>query len=103
MLEELRWRCAEGKLDKNNLLEPIQPLNHIASIRNTIERLASKQELLDKETKLKDKFKQIFEPIPHIDRLPPHEYARIHLKDAYKKYQIDLTPAHVNTKKLLRC
>ena len=73
------------KLEENNLFKPIQTLNHIASIRNTIEHLATKQGLLDKEIKLKNEFKQIFEPIPHIDRLPPHEPARIHLKDAYKK------------------
>jgi hypothetical protein len=37
------------------------------------------------EIKLKNEFKQIFSPIPHINLLPPHEPARIHLKDAYKK------------------
>ena len=34
---------------------------------------------------MKDKFKQIFSPIPHIDLLPPHKPACIHLKYAYKK------------------
>ena len=34
---------------------------------------------------MKDDFEHIFKPIPHIDLLPPHEPARIHLKDAYKK------------------
>ena len=87
VLEELKWRCAERLkvLEQNNSFEPLRPLDHIASIRNTIERLASKQELLDKENKLKNEFTQVFEPIPHINRLPPHEPARIHLKDAYKK------------------
>jgi hypothetical protein len=87
VLEELKWRCMERrqKLDENNLFESTLPLNHIASIRNTIQRLASTQDILDLETKVKNEFKQIFEPIPHINRLPPHEPARIHLKDAYKK------------------
>ena len=76
------------KLEENNLFEPIQTPNHIASIKNTIEHLATKQGLLDKEIKLKNEFKQIFEPIPHIDRLPPHEPAHIHLKDAYKKIEL---------------
>ena len=34
---------------------------------------------------MKDDFEHIFKPIPHIDLLPPHKPARIHLKDAYKK------------------
>ena len=87
MLEELKWHCAERlkKLENNGLFEPLKPLNHIASIRYTIERLASLQELLNKEKELKIEFTQIFDPIPHIDRLPPHEPARIHLIDAYKK------------------
>ena len=37
------------------------------------------------ENTIKSEFKSIFDPIPHIDSLPPHEPARIHLKDAYKK------------------
>ena len=87
VMEELKWRCAERllTLENNNAFETLKPLNHIASIRHTIERLASQQELLSREAKLKNEFPTIFEPIPHIDRLPPHEPARIHLKDAYKK------------------
>ena len=37
------------------------------------------------ENTIKSEFKSIFDPIPHIDSLPPHEPAQIHLKDAYKK------------------
>jgi hypothetical protein len=37
------------------------------------------------ETKIKNEFQQIFEPIPHIDQLPDHEPARIHLKEPHKK------------------
>ena len=70
VLEELKWRCSNRlqTLEQNNLFEPLQPLNHIASIRTTIEHLASKQDLLDREKKLKAEFSQIFEPIPHIYR-----------------------------------
>ena len=87
LFQELTWRCSERrqKLEENNLFETIKPPNYIASIKQTIQLLASKQKLLDLETNLKSEFKQIFEPIPHIDHLPPHEPARIHLIDAYKK------------------
>jgi hypothetical protein len=87
LVQELKLRCEERKkyLEHNNLLETITPPNYIASIKSTIQRLSSKQELLDLENNLKSEFEKIFSPIPHIDLLPPHEPARIHLKDAYKK------------------
>ena len=87
VLEELRWRCADQRnvLDKDHTTLTLPRINFIASINDTIRRLASKQELLALETKLKDEFHQIFRPIPHISLLPDHEPARIHLKDAYKK------------------
>ena len=80
-------RCAEHleTLERNHYFKPIPEPNYIASLKNTIERLASKQDLRDRESKLKADFDSIFRPIPHIDLLPPHEPARIHLKDAYKK------------------
>jgi Reverse transcriptase (RNA-dependent DNA polymerase)/Aspartyl protease len=87
MIEELKWRCHERRivLEQNNLFESTTSHNYIASIRDTIQRLASKQELQHLETSMKEEFKKIFEPIPHINCLPPHEPARIHLQDAYKK------------------
>ena len=85
--QELKLRCAEHleTLERNHYFKPIPEPNYIASLKNTIERLASKQDLRDRESKLKADFDSIFRPIPHIDLLPPHEPARIHLKDAYKK------------------
>lgn len=49
-----------------------------------IEHLASQQQLLDLDSDMKKEFKQISEPIPHIDKLPIHKPAHIHLKDPYK-------------------
>ena len=31
-----------------------------------------------------DKYKHVFEPIPHVDELPTNVYCRIQLKDATK-------------------
>ena len=86
-MQELNLKCSEHRqhLENNNLFEYIQPQSHIAFIKSTIEVLASKAELSKLEDKLKSEFSPIFLPIPHIDKLPPHEPARIHLKDAYKK------------------
>ena len=88
LLQELNNHCNEHRnfLKSHNFFEPISHPNYISSIKNTIECLASKQELLSLEQNMKSEFHKIFSPIPHIDLLPPHEPARIHLKDAYKKF-----------------
>jgi hypothetical protein len=87
VLAELKCRCAERLqvLEQNNYFDKIPSFNPVASILKTIELLASKEHLQKLNSDLKDGFKQIFEPIPHIDDLPPHKPARIHLRDAYKK------------------
>ena len=87
VLSELKWTCAERLrfLEQNNGFENVTPFNPIASIRKTIERLASQTELQNLENKIKSEYKSIFEPIPHLNLLPPHDTARIHLRDAYKK------------------
>ena len=87
VLQELKYHCSERLklLEDTNSFESIANPNFIASIKSTILRLATKQELLEKESKLKSEFERVFSPIPHVDLFPPHEPARIHLKDAYKK------------------
>ena len=87
MMLELKQKCTDRLqfLEKNNLFEPIKLHSHIAFIKNTIVKLASQNELSSLENKIKFEFQSIFDPIPHIDKLPPHEPARIHLKNAYKK------------------
>ena len=49
VLKELKWRCAERRqtLELKNMFETCTPINYIASIKNTIQHLASKQELLN--------------------------------------------------------
>ena len=63
---------------------PLRPFDVIAAITQSIELLASKNQLENLETKLKSEYKEIFQPIPHVDHLPMTETARIQLKDAYK-------------------
>jgi len=47
--------------------------------------LGCKEKLDGLEAGLKDEFRDIFKPIPHIDSLPTLETAWIQLIDAYKK------------------
>lgn len=88
VMEELSWHCKEHRLvlEQNNLFNSVTPFNPIAAITNTILHLASQQELLTLEENIKNDYKSLFEPIPHINQLPLHEPAHIHLKDAYKKF-----------------
>ena len=88
VLQELKYKCIECRqfLEDNHLFETISPPSYIAFIKDSIERLASKADLLTRKNKLKDEFHTLFQPIPNISHLPPHEPARIHLKDAYKKF-----------------
>jgi hypothetical protein len=74
----LKCICAERLqvLEQNDYFEKIPPFNPIASIQNTIELLALKEHLQKLNSDLKEEFKQIFEPIPHINDLPAHEPAR---------------------------
>ncbi|KAJ3925466.1 MAG: hypothetical protein NXY57DRAFT_907040, partial [Lentinula lateritia] len=54
----------------------------IASITRRIDQLAIGDILKGKEEALKQKYKTIFEPIPHVDDLPTSVTAKIELKDA---------------------
>ena len=63
----------------------VRPVNFVMAISAAIEVLAAKTELAHHEMQLKKEFKDIFEPILHIDQLPTTETACIKLKDEYKK------------------
>ena len=60
-------------------------MNAIAAIKATIECLAAKDKLIKLEEKIKDEYKEIFTPIPHISMLPKHNMVRIRVKEAYTK------------------
>ncbi len=87
MITELKWKCAErlAKLTEADLFQIAKPINTISAIKDTIEILAMKDKLNGCEEQLKNEFKEIFEPIPHVSMLPRTTEARIQLKDAYKK------------------
>jgi hypothetical protein len=87
MIKELKWKCAErlAKLNEENLFEVPKPINIVTAVKHTIELLASKDKLIKCEEELKNEFKEIFAPIPHISLLPTENMARIQVKEAYKK------------------
>ena len=87
MITELKTRCALHlqELNDKGLFESVKPFNVITAITASIEIIASKTKLSKLESNLKTEFKDIFQPIPHIDLLPTTETACIWLKDKYKK------------------
>ena len=84
-MDELKMKCAERweRLEGEGELFTAKPMNPIALIKLTIERLAAKEKLVKLEETIKDEYKEIFRPIPHM--LPKHDMARINVKEAYKK------------------
>lgn len=87
LLVELKWRCSmrRDELENSNAFEVVREVDIGGAIAATIQRLASTDVLNKYERDLKKEFKEIFEPIPHIDELPTTDLARIQLKDAYQK------------------
>ena len=86
VLSELKLKCSQRLhyLNSNGLLEPVRPFNPIAAITNRIQTLACQKNLVKLEEGIKNDFKDVFRPIPHISELPTSETARIQLKNAYQ-------------------
>ena len=76
-LKELKWKCSKHckLLEELSLFKHIKPLNVITAIRTAIEQLSDKEKFLSLETELKSEFSDIFEPIPHVNKLPMNETA----------------------------
>jgi hypothetical protein len=89
-LAELKLKCNERRkeLEASNAFEKVTLFNPIAVIMEKIAFLASQQHLNKLDDEIKEEYSQIFKPIPHINLLPDHEPARIHLKDTYKKISL---------------
>ena len=79
VLAELMLVCNDRF--KNHKLRPqiTEEFNVAGAIRERIEILATQEQLLKREAKLRSEFKQVFEPIPHVNELPLEVFALIHL------------------------
>src|SRR5882757_5602166 len=62
--------------------EVVKPLNVAAMIRDHIEVLALQEKFRSLEKAFLSEFKDVFEPLPHVNKLPRNVTARIKLKDA---------------------
>jgi hypothetical protein len=84
MLDELKAVCALRRTMVQRNGEPVNEINPLAAVQERITALAAMETLEKLEAKLKDEFRVIFEPIPHVDKLPTDVLAQIKLKDAHK-------------------
>ena len=92
--KERDWAVAEQlkKLERKGLFEPVKPFDELRSIASTIENLAFQERCMKLEIDIKEKYKAIFEPIPHVNDLPLDVTARIELKEAHDKITMRTYP-----------
>ena len=77
---------AYNLLAKANKLKPALCIDEtspdiLAALRDRITTLSFEEELAAREAEIRQRFARIFEPPPHVDRLPTKLVARIVLKD----------------------
>jgi hypothetical protein len=64
--------------------EHVKDIDVIAAIRIRIEQLAAEQELEKLDMQTKERYADVFRPIPHIDEMPDTVLCKINLKNASK-------------------
>jgi len=86
---------------KNHKLHPevVENFNVASAICECIEILANIETLSKLETKMKSDFKEVFEPILHVNELPTKVFASIHLKNVKRQSNLVHTHLCINTKK----
>ena len=107
----VKEQIAETKVDKklvsaelilvcNNHFKNHKLLPHVTgefniagAINDRIKILTMQEQLLKCDAKLRTEFKQVFEPIPHVDELPCRTVTSIHLKNAEKTIKSCLYPS----------
>jgi hypothetical protein len=82
MLDELKVVCEECLRSGKCTPEFVKPLDIAAMVRDRIEVLAMHEKFGHLKQNFLSEFKDVFEPLPHVDKLPRNITARIKLKDA---------------------
>jgi hypothetical protein len=76
--------CATRKDITDKVCEPIKQPDLMAMIHARIEQLAAKYHLDKLATDIKSSYNDVFELIPHVNRMPDSVQCKITLKDAHK-------------------
>ena len=80
-IKELKGVCNEQLSLIEDSFEKVKEVDTIGAIKVRIETLALQKTLQKEDIKLREEFKDLFEPIPHVDELPTDFVAEIKLKD----------------------
>jgi hypothetical protein len=81
MIDELTIICKKLRSIIDSSLERPAELDIVGAVRQRIETLALEDSLRKEEASIMEEFHDLFEPIPHVNRLPTDCLAEIHLKD----------------------
>jgi hypothetical protein len=81
MFLELVNVCRERLKNGKCVPEEIKPLNVAGMIKDRIDVLAFQERTKGLEDNLLRKFKDVFEPLPHVEKLPTNVTARIKIKN----------------------
>ena len=68
----------------------------IGAVHGQLEELTAQDQVKHMGSEVFNKYKHVFEPIPHVDELPTDVYCQIQLKDASKTIATQLYSSHVN-------
>src|ERR1700678_2942904 len=81
MIDKLTTVCQKLRPIVDSSLEKPAELDIVGAVQQRIETLALEQSLRKEEANIREDFHDLFEPIPHVNRLPTDCLAEIHLKD----------------------
>jgi hypothetical protein len=82
VIQELKAKSMEQKELVDATSETVRKLDLIAVVRQKMEILAVQEKLMALGNQIKKEFHSVFEPIPHVNRLPDEVLCEIKLKDA---------------------
>ena len=86
LIAELNMVCAKRKILLMNKFEMVKPVDPVAAIHCQIDSLNIQEQLNCLSDSIKTKYKDIFDPILHLNDLPTNVYCRIQLKDTSKTF-----------------
>jgi hypothetical protein len=77
LVAKLKMVCDERCCLLANKMEDVKPFNVIAAMCTHIETLSAQEQMDKLDSAVKEKYSNVFSPIPHIDDLLINVYCRI--------------------------
>jgi hypothetical protein len=78
LVEVCKWHLTDGKM----VPEVVKPLDVAGMIKKHVKALSFQQKVGTMEDKMLTEFADVFQPLPHIKKLPHNVTAKIKLRDA---------------------